>query len=78
MTDSELETTEEDIFDFSSEEFTWDDSIIAWNDMIMEYKRLSQSFEEVKIEIKGLADKSNKSSFMQHNDFMVWRPMWVC
>lgn len=37
--------------------------------MIMYYKILSQSFEEVKAKNKGLADKSNKSIYMQPNEF---------
>ncbi|KZV54727.1 hypothetical protein F511_42124 [Dorcoceras hygrometricum] len=45
----------EEVFDFSSPEFTREDLITALNEMVLEYRKLSHSFEEVKAEKESCA-----------------------
>ncbi|KZV43232.1 hypothetical protein F511_36330 [Dorcoceras hygrometricum] len=45
----------EEVFDFSSPEFTREDLVTALNEMALEYKKLSQLFEEVKAEKESCA-----------------------
>ncbi|KZV25888.1 hypothetical protein F511_31233 [Dorcoceras hygrometricum] len=44
------QSTEEEVFNFSNTEFTQEDLITALNEMVHEYRKLSQTFEEVKAE----------------------------
>ncbi|KZV23750.1 hypothetical protein F511_13545 [Dorcoceras hygrometricum] len=46
------QTDEDEVFDFSNVEFTRDDLVIALNDMVKEYRKLSHSFEEAKAETR--------------------------
>ncbi|KZV48919.1 hypothetical protein F511_09707 [Dorcoceras hygrometricum] len=59
MTD---QTDEDEVFDFSNVEFTRDDLVIALNDMVKEYHKLSHSFEEAKAENMSLKSSSAESS----------------
>ncbi|KZV56824.1 hypothetical protein F511_25870 [Dorcoceras hygrometricum] len=43
------------VFDFSSPEFTLEDLVTALNEMVLEYKKLSQPFKEVKAERESCA-----------------------
>ncbi|KZV54696.1 dnaJsubfamily C member 21 [Dorcoceras hygrometricum] len=45
----------EEVFDFSSPEFTREDLVTALNEMVLEYKTFSLSFEEVKAEKESCA-----------------------
>ncbi|KZV20883.1 two-component sensor histidine kinase bacteria [Dorcoceras hygrometricum] len=47
----------DDVFDFSNLEFTHEDLVTTLNDMVHKYKKLSQSFEEVKAEKETCATK---------------------
>ncbi|KZV44196.1 hypothetical protein F511_43650 [Dorcoceras hygrometricum] len=44
------QTSDDEVFDFSNVEFTQEDLVSALNDMVKEYRKLSQSFEEAKAE----------------------------
>ncbi|KZV50638.1 hypothetical protein F511_25597 [Dorcoceras hygrometricum] len=61
-------TTEDEVFDFSDTEFTREDLINALNEMAHEYRKLSQTFEEIKAENKGLKNNSVESSNAQLED----------
>ncbi|KZV18607.1 hypothetical protein F511_40396 [Dorcoceras hygrometricum] len=56
------QTDEDEVFDFSNVEFTRDDLVIALNDMVKEYRKLSHSFEEAKAESMSLKSSSAESS----------------
>ncbi|KZV26474.1 Phytoalexin-deficient 4-2 protein [Dorcoceras hygrometricum] len=56
------QTDEDEVFDFSNVEFTRDDLVIALNDMVKEYQKLSHSFEEAKAENMSLKSSSAESS----------------
>ncbi|KZV32069.1 hypothetical protein F511_30582 [Dorcoceras hygrometricum] len=56
------QTDEDEVFDFSNVEFTRDDLVIALNDMVKEYRKLSHSFEEAKAENISLMSSSAESS----------------
>ncbi|KZV17570.1 calcium-dependent protein kinase [Dorcoceras hygrometricum] len=43
----------DEVFDFSSPQFTREDLVTALNNMVLEYKKLSQSFEKVKVKIES-------------------------
>ncbi|KZV52471.1 hypothetical protein F511_20704 [Dorcoceras hygrometricum] len=45
----------EEVFDFSSPEFIYENLVNALNEMVLEYKKFSQSFEEVKAERESCA-----------------------
>ncbi|XP_075520556.1 uncharacterized protein LOC142553900 [Primulina tabacum] len=60
MADNDSTSTFEEVFDFDSNEFTRTDFIDALYDMVKEYSRLSQSFEEVKIENRNLKNQNSK------------------
>ncbi|KZV15813.1 hypothetical protein F511_21636 [Dorcoceras hygrometricum] len=64
----ENQTTEDEVFYFSNTEFTRDDLINALNEMVHEYRKLSQTFEEVKAKNKGLKNSSVESSTAQLED----------
>ncbi|KZV16692.1 hypothetical protein F511_20613 [Dorcoceras hygrometricum] len=48
----------DEVFDFANLEFAREDLVTALNDMVQEYKKLSQSFEEVKAEKERCANKA--------------------
>lgn len=48
MTDVDLETNNNKVFDFTYDEFTRDDLFTSLNEMVIDYKRLSQTFENSK------------------------------
>ncbi|KZV18146.1 hypothetical protein F511_28963 [Dorcoceras hygrometricum] len=52
------QTLEDEVFDFSNIEFTREDLICALNEMVHEYRKLSQTFEEVKAENVDLKNSS--------------------
>ncbi|KZV47729.1 trigger factor-like protein TIG, Chloroplastic [Dorcoceras hygrometricum] len=54
----------DEIFDFSNLEFTCEDLLMTLNDMVHEYKKLSQSFEEVKAERRAVLIKLSWSQEM--------------
>ncbi|KZV49927.1 hypothetical protein F511_29169 [Dorcoceras hygrometricum] len=56
------QTDEDEVFDFSNVEFTRDDLVIALNDMVKEYRKLSHSFEEAKSKKMSLKSSSAESS----------------
>ncbi|KZV55597.1 hypothetical protein F511_25488 [Dorcoceras hygrometricum] len=56
------QTSDDEVFDFSNVEFTREDLISALNDMVHEYRKLSQTFEEVKDENNGMKNSSVESS----------------
>ncbi|KZV46265.1 hypothetical protein F511_14097 [Dorcoceras hygrometricum] len=56
------QTDDDEVFDFSNVEFTRDDLVIALNDMVKEYRKLSHSFEEAKAENMSLKSSSAESS----------------
>ncbi|KZV43897.1 ATP binding protein [Dorcoceras hygrometricum] len=59
------QTTEDEIFDFSNSEFTREDLINALNEMVLEYRKLSQTFEEIKAENGCLKNSSVEPSTAQ-------------
>ncbi|KZV36768.1 hypothetical protein F511_26620 [Dorcoceras hygrometricum] len=52
------QSSEDAVFDFSNTEFTREDLITALNEMVQEYRKLSQTFEEVKAENMDLKNSS--------------------
>ncbi|KZT76065.1 hypothetical protein F511_46911 [Dorcoceras hygrometricum] len=52
------QTSEDEVFNFSNTEFTREDLICALNEMVKEYRKLSQTFEEVKAENVDLKNSS--------------------
>ncbi|KZV41456.1 hypothetical protein F511_36013 [Dorcoceras hygrometricum] len=52
----------EEVFHFSNIEFTREDLVNALNEMVFEYKKLSQSFEEVKAEKESCAMNTEQTS----------------
>ncbi|KZV42880.1 hypothetical protein F511_17484 [Dorcoceras hygrometricum] len=48
------QTSDDNVFDFSNAEFTREDLISALNDMVLEYRKLYYTFEEIKAENKSL------------------------
>lgn len=46
--DSEMQSTSEQVFDFSSTDFTQEELITTLRDMVNEYQNLAQSFEKDK------------------------------
>ncbi|XP_073293741.1 uncharacterized protein [Primulina huaijiensis] len=65
MANTESTYTSGEIFDFDSDEFTRTDLVKALHDMVEEYSRLSQSFEEVKIENQNLRNQNSKLTCLQ-------------
>ncbi|KZV55768.1 hypothetical protein F511_21264 [Dorcoceras hygrometricum] len=62
------QTDEDEVFDFANVEFTRDDLVIALNDMVKEYRKLSHSFEEAKAENVSLKSSSAESSSDEQED----------
>ncbi|KZV33596.1 hypothetical protein F511_30839 [Dorcoceras hygrometricum] len=67
------QTDEDEVFDFSNVEFTRDDLVIALNDMVKEYRKLSHSFEEAKAENISLKSSSADSSSDELEDTDILR-----
>ncbi|KZV44160.1 hypothetical protein F511_13083 [Dorcoceras hygrometricum] len=59
------QSSEDEVFDFSNTEFTREDLITALNKMVHEYKKLSQTFKEVKAENMNLKNSSAEPSTVQ-------------
>ncbi|KZV27678.1 hypothetical protein F511_42187 [Dorcoceras hygrometricum] len=59
------QSSDDEVFDFSNTEFTREDLITALNEMVHEYKKLSQTFEEVKAENMDLKNSSVEPSTVQ-------------
>ncbi|KZV30909.1 hypothetical protein F511_33444 [Dorcoceras hygrometricum] len=59
------QTTEDEVFDFSNTEFTREDLINTLNEMVHEYRKLSQTFEEIKAENGCLKSSSVEPSTAQ-------------
>ncbi|KZV21122.1 hypothetical protein F511_23933 [Dorcoceras hygrometricum] len=59
------QTSDDEVFDFSNTEFTREDLINALTEMVHEYKKLSQTFEEVKAENMDLKNSSVEPSTFQ-------------
>ncbi|KZV32173.1 microtubule-associated protein 70-4 [Dorcoceras hygrometricum] len=59
------QTTDDEVFDFSNSEFTREDLINALNEMVHEYRKLSQTFEEIKTENGCLKNSSVEPSTAQ-------------
>ncbi|KZV57775.1 hypothetical protein F511_13320 [Dorcoceras hygrometricum] len=62
------QTEDDEVFDFANVEFTRDDLVIALNDMVKEYRKLSHSFEEAKAENNSLKSSSAESSSDEQED----------
>ncbi|KZV26664.1 hypothetical protein F511_34754 [Dorcoceras hygrometricum] len=56
------QSTDDEVFYFSNVEFTREDLVQALNDMVHEYKKLSQKFEEIKSKNISLKNSSIESS----------------
>ncbi|KZV28035.1 filament-like plant protein 7 [Dorcoceras hygrometricum] len=52
------QSSDDEVFDFSNTEFTREDLITALNEMVQEYRKLSQKLEEVKAENVDLKNSS--------------------
>lgn len=65
MADDESTTTSHEVFDFGYDEFTRDELVKTFHDMVEEYSKLSQSFEEVKTKNKSLKDQINNFTCLQ-------------
>ncbi|KZV28063.1 hypothetical protein F511_27127 [Dorcoceras hygrometricum] len=62
------QSTDDEVFDFSNSKFTREDLINALNEMVHEYRKLSQTFEEIKAENGCLKNSSVESSTAQLED----------
>ncbi|KZV15831.1 microtubule-associated protein 70-4 [Dorcoceras hygrometricum] len=62
------QTTDDEVFDLSNTEFTREDLIIALNEMVHEYRKLSQTFEEITAENGCLKNSSVESSTVHLED----------
>ncbi|KZV30982.1 hypothetical protein F511_15872 [Dorcoceras hygrometricum] len=62
-----MEDDNEEVFDFSNPEFTREDIVTALNEIVLEYKKFSQSFKEFKAEEESCATSAELagSSAMQ-------------
>ncbi|KZV23040.1 hypothetical protein F511_28800 [Dorcoceras hygrometricum] len=65
------QTDDDEVFDFSNVEFTRDDLVIALNDMVKEYRKLSHSFEEAKAENMSLKSSSIDSNSDEFEDIDI-------
>ncbi|KZV24583.1 hypothetical protein F511_38795 [Dorcoceras hygrometricum] len=59
------QTSDDEVFDFSTIEFTREDLISALNDMVKEYRKLSHTFKEVKAENDDLKNSSVEPSTVE-------------
>ncbi|KZV30513.1 hypothetical protein F511_26841 [Dorcoceras hygrometricum] len=62
------QTTDDEVFDFSNSEFTREDLINTLNEMVHEYRKLSQTFEEIKDKNGCLKNSSVESRIAQLED----------
>ncbi|KZV07056.1 hypothetical protein F511_45467 [Dorcoceras hygrometricum] len=62
------QTSDDEVFDFSNIEFTREDLVTALNDMVKEYRKLSHSLEEVKVENADLKNSSVEPSAVETGD----------
>ncbi|KZV49276.1 hypothetical protein F511_39508 [Dorcoceras hygrometricum] len=62
------QTTDDEVFDFSNTEFTREELINVLNEMVHEYLKLSQTFEDIKAENGCLKNSSVESSTTQLED----------
>ncbi|KZV42962.1 hypothetical protein F511_42550 [Dorcoceras hygrometricum] len=62
------QSTDDEVFDFSNSEFTREDLINALNEMVHEYRKLYQTFEEIKAENGCLKNSSVESRTSQLED----------
>ncbi|KZV16750.1 hypothetical protein F511_41646 [Dorcoceras hygrometricum] len=60
--------TDDEVFGFSNSEFTREELINVLNEMVHEYRKLSQTFEEIKAENGCLKNSSVESSTAQLED----------
>ncbi|KZV35878.1 hypothetical protein F511_16329 [Dorcoceras hygrometricum] len=67
------QSSDDEVFDFSNTEFTWEDLITALNEMVHEYKKLSQTFEEVKAENMVLKNNSMEPSTVHLGEGLRFR-----
>ncbi|KZV48257.1 hypothetical protein F511_43540 [Dorcoceras hygrometricum] len=65
------QTDDDEVFDFSNVEFTRDDLVIALNDMVKEYRKLSHSFKEAKAENMSLKSSSIDSNSDEFEDIDI-------
>ncbi|KZV35758.1 hypothetical protein F511_36007 [Dorcoceras hygrometricum] len=65
------QTDDDEVFDFSNVEFTHDDLVIALDDMVKEYRKLSHSFEEAKAENMSLKSSSIDSNSDEFEDIDI-------
>lgn len=73
-TNINMKTTDDLVFDFSSDEFARKDLINAFHDMSDGYIRLSKSFKEVKVDNNIQRDKLNKSSYLWSENLNSFEP----
>ena len=61
---------DDEVFDFSSNEFTKSDLITALNDMIIEYRKLSDSFNEMNLKNKSdsMISQTNKTGGFKNDE----------
>ncbi|KZV42122.1 hypothetical protein F511_11116 [Dorcoceras hygrometricum] len=59
------QTTDDEVFDFSNSEFTREDLINALNEMVQEYRKISQTFENIKAENGCLKNSSAEPTTAQ-------------
>ncbi|KZV19994.1 hypothetical protein F511_26305 [Dorcoceras hygrometricum] len=62
------QNTEDEVFEFSNSEFTREDLLNALNEMVHEFPKLSQTFEEIIAENECLKNNSVESSTAQLED----------
>lgn len=71
ITDAYSDISVIEVFDFDYDEFTRDDLFKSLNDMVKEYKKLFQSFEEVKFKNQGLTDNINSPCVHKRTVVMI-------
>ena len=60
---------DDQVFDFSSDEFSKDDLVNALNDMVIEYKKLSDSFKDLKSDSKDFSKQTNETEVLKNRVF---------
>ena len=64
-----LMADDDQVFDFSSDEFSKDDLVNALNDMVIEYKKLSDSFKDLKSDSKDFSKQTNETEVLKNRVF---------